>query len=266
MSDELQTFYAERSEEERLLHGIGQLEVVRTRELLTEILPAGPAVIYDVGGGTGHHAGWLAEQGHTVHLLDPVRDHVERAATNHRSLASAQIGDARGLPWPDCSGDVVLLMGPLYHLAERHDRLKALQEARRVVTQNGILFAVIIPRWASALVGMIRGWTYDSTYASMVREELITGVHRRPSTWPRLFMDGFFHSRTDIEAEVSAAGFELEGCRSIEGPAWLSEDFDASWRDAAKRLRILELSRHAENDPDMFGASPHIAVVCRPAG
>jgi SAM-dependent methyltransferase len=266
MNDELQAFYSERSEAARLLHGIGQLEAVRTRELLTKILPAVPAVVYDVGGGTGHHAAWLADQGHTVHLLDPVRDHVERASSDHRSLASAQIGDARALPWPDRSGDVVLLMGPLYHLAERHDRLRALQEARRVISKNGRLFAVIVPRWSSTLVGMMHGWTYDSDYAAMVRQEIVTGLHRRPSTWPRLFVDGFFHSRSEIEAEVSVTGFELERCAAIEGPAWMSQDFNASWQDAAKRQRILELSRHAENDPDLFAASPHVAIVCRPAG
>jgi hypothetical protein len=77
-------------------------------------------------------------------------------------------------------------------------------------------------------------------------------------------MNGFFHSRTDIEAEVSAAGFELERCTSIEGPAWMSQDFDASWQDEGKRQCILEVSRLAENDPDLFAASPHVAIVCRP--
>jgi hypothetical protein len=110
--------------------------------------------------------------------------------------------------------------------------LTALQEARRVMRKSGLLFAVIIPRWASALVGMMRGWTYDSDYASMVRQETVTGVHRRPGTWPRLFMDGLFHSRSEIEAEVSATGFELKRCASIEGPAWMSQDFDACWQDA----------------------------------
>src|ERR1700742_476509 len=77
MTDDLQTFYSSRPEAERLLRGIGQLEAVRTRELLTEILPPSPAVVYDVGGGTGYYAAWLAAQGHTVHLLDPVAAHVE---------------------------------------------------------------------------------------------------------------------------------------------------------------------------------------------
>lgn len=263
MSD-LQHFYSIRPEDERLRHGIGQLESVRTRELLASVLPPVPATIYDVGGGTGHYAGWLAEQGYTVHLLDLVPEHVHRAAAEHPRLASAVVGDAHALPWPDRSADVVLLMGPLYHLPTREDRLQALAEARRVLKSEGLLFGVIIPRWASALGGMLRGWTDDPEYARMVREEITTGLHRRPESWPQLFVDGFFHSQTDLQTELAATGFHRLRTAAIEGPAWMWRDFDEAWRDPARRERILEMARRAEHDSEVLAASPHVAVVCRP--
>jgi len=40
-----------------------------------------------------------------------------------------------------------------------------------------VLFAVIIPRWASALVGLQHGWADDPDYSSMVMQELATGLH-----------------------------------------------------------------------------------------
>jgi hypothetical protein len=39
-------------------------------------------------------------------------------------LASAGVGDARQLDWPDASVDAALLLGPLYHLTGRGDRLR----------------------------------------------------------------------------------------------------------------------------------------------
>jgi len=57
----------------------GQLEFLRTQQLLRRRLPPPPARILDVGGGTGIHARWLAAAGYTVHLIDPVPGHVERA-------------------------------------------------------------------------------------------------------------------------------------------------------------------------------------------
>ncbi|KRE97675.1 hypothetical protein ASG87_15615 [Frateuria sp. Soil773] len=262
---ELEGFYADRPEAERLFRGTGQLELVRTRELLDSVLPAAPAVVYDVGGGTGHHAAWLAGRGYEVHLIDPVPEHVARASREYGTLASVQVGDARSLPWPDASANAVLLMGPLYHLVERSDRLLALREARRVLAKHGVLFAVVVPRWASALVGMQHGWTYDGSYAAMVHRELSTGQHRRPGEWPRLLMDCFFHDSSDIEAELSATGFESIRCRAIEGPAWMSQDFDTSWQDPTRREQILELSRAAENVPELLAASPHVAVIARAA-
>lgn len=252
-----------RPEGERLQRGIGQLESVRTRELLASVLPPAPATICDVGGGTGHYAGLLAEQGYVVHLLDPVPEHVRRAAAEHPRLASAVVGDGRALPWPDESADAVLLMGPLYHLTSREDRLQALREARRVLKPDGLLFAVIIPRWASALIGMLRGWMEDAEYAEMVREEITTGLHRQPSSWPRLFMDGWFHSQADIEAELSESGFRRLHTAAIEGPAWMWRDFDEAGQDPARRERILHLARLAEHDPEVLATSPHVAVICR---
>ncbi|MEU6064431.1 hypothetical protein ABZ864_07975 [Streptomyces sp. NPDC047082] len=40
--------------------------------MLRRLLPAAPAHVLDVGGGSGVHAQWLVRDGHTVELLDPV--------------------------------------------------------------------------------------------------------------------------------------------------------------------------------------------------
>jgi ubiquinone/menaquinone biosynthesis C-methylase UbiE len=100
-----------------LEHDMGHDEgtrLTRTRhgrmELLARYLPAPPARILDVGGGTGVHAIWLAERGYEVHLIDPVPLHVERARVYNRFTVAE--GDARDLAQPDCSADVVLLLGP----------------------------------------------------------------------------------------------------------------------------------------------------------
>ena len=255
------SFYSERGEHERLARGIGRLEAVRTIELLARYLPAAPAVVYDLGGATGYYARWLGERGYAVHLIDAVAAHVEAARRHCPQLASATVGDARRLPWTDRSADAVLFMGPMYHLTERRDRIAALAEARRVLRPGGVLFGVVIPRWASTLIGMLRGWVYDDDYAAMVRQEILTGRHARPPSWPRLFMDGFFHSTGDLDGEVAEAGFAMRCRLAIEGPAWMAQEFDLAWDDPPKRERILELSRLAERDDDIVAGSPHVAFV-----
>src|SRR5215469_3043278 len=82
----------------RLLDGLGQLELVRTREIVRRHLPPGSLRILDVGGATGVHADWLAADGHQVHLVDPVASQVALALESPQALAgriTAEVGDAR---------------------------------------------------------------------------------------------------------------------------------------------------------------------------
>lgn len=128
-----------------------RLEFVRTQELLRARLPAAPAQVLDVGGGTGAHAAWLAGDGHEVHLVDVVPDHFREATNAARALTgsfTAAVGDARGLDADDASTDVCLLLRPLYHLPEAADRAAALAEAVRVTRSGGLVAAAAISRFA----------------------------------------------------------------------------------------------------------------------
>ncbi len=123
---EVLEFYESGREEGRLEdHALaGPLELARTLELLQQHLPPPPASVLDVGGGPGVYSRWLLERRHRVRLVDPARRHVERA----RSMGiDARVGHAGRLEETDASVDVVLLMGPLYHLLEADDRMVALR-------------------------------------------------------------------------------------------------------------------------------------------
>jgi ubiquinone/menaquinone biosynthesis C-methylase UbiE len=97
--DPILDHYAQFDEDTRLSGAFGEFECVRTRELIARYLPAAPAEIIDVGGGTGAYAFWLAGHGHRVHLVDLVPRHIEiaaaRQATHAPALISISVGDAR---------------------------------------------------------------------------------------------------------------------------------------------------------------------------
>ncbi len=155
-ADEVQHFYDEADEAGRLFAGPGPLERARTQDVLARHFPPPPARVLDVGGGTGVYARWLAERGYAVHLYDVVPRHVEAARRDPGPrLAGAEVGDARQLPEADASADA--LLGPLYHLTTREDRVRALAEARRVLRPGGVVVAAAISRYASLLDGLFRG-------------------------------------------------------------------------------------------------------------
>src|SRR6266851_297053 len=223
-ADEILAYYGRGLEDERLDQDRGKLERWRTQELLLRYLPAPPAIVLDVGGATGHYALWLAEQGYEVHLVEPVPLHVDTArrrseAQAHAPLASITQGDARHLPWPAAEVDVVLLLGPLYHLPDRSERLEALREAWRVLRPNGIVLVAAISRFASALDGLVSHFFADPSYAPIVWQDLANGQHRGIER--AYFTNAYLHHPTELAPDLADAGFGDTQVMPLEGPGWL---------------------------------------------
>ena len=85
LSNEALSHYERGEEDRRLSQGVGQLELARTQELLSRFLPTPPAVIFDVGGGSGVYAFWLAQQGYEFHLIDAVPLHIQQAQNSSQA-------------------------------------------------------------------------------------------------------------------------------------------------------------------------------------
>lgn len=268
LSNELQNYYAVYSEDRRLTAGAGLVEAARTREIIGRWLKPPPTVVFDVGGGPGAYALWLAREGYDVHLIDPVSLHIEHALrasagqTEHL-LASVAIGDARHLEYRNGVADAVLLLGPLYHLTRRTDRMLALREARRVLVDGGLVIAAAISRFASTLDGIWRDLLADPEFEKIVVRDLDDGQHRNSTNNRSYFTTAFFHHPDELRAEVEDAGFQLEAILAVEGPGWLLHDLDAFWADKNRRFRLLEALRRIEDEPSLLGASAHLLAVGR---
>ncbi|MCC5642981.1 class I SAM-dependent methyltransferase [Nostoc sp. CHAB 5824] len=264
--DEVLAHYERGLEAERLSKRTNPIELVRTQELLSRYLPPPPAVIFDVGGGSGIYACWLAQLGYKVHLIDPVPLHVEQARSTSQlqpdyPLASAEVGDARQLNQANNSVDAVLLFGPLYHLIERSDRLAALHKANRVLKNGGLVFAVACSRFASLLDGLFRGWLDDPEFVEIVHRDLLEGQHRNPSNHPAYFTTAFFHHPDELKAEVEEVGLSCEKLLAIEGPGKLLQNFEEHWSEPSRRERLLQAIRWLETEPSTLGVSAHIMAI-----
>ncbi len=259
--DEIIRYYERAAESDRLLIGSGLLEWERNREIISRHLPAAPARIVDIGGGPGAYAGWLASLGHQVHLLDPVEKHVSAAA--RLNLAGVVQGDARRLPWPDGFAQAALLLGPLYHLVERPDRVAALEEARRVVGGGGFVFAAAISRWASLLHSLVDGFVDDDAFWPVLERDLAEGVHRNDTGEERYFTTAAFHKPSELRQEMADSGLSDISVLGVEGPAWLAKEFDLRWQDTGRRDRLRKLARLVEEDEEVMGASLHLMAVGR---
>src|SRR5688572_19360240 len=255
-------------EAERLTAGAGALERVRTEHIIARYLAPPPGRVLDVGGGPGTYAEWLLRQGYDVELIDPVPTHIEQASGRFQQYGGrgvARLGDARELDVADASCACVLLLGPLYHLTERDDRVRALAEARRVLRPDGVAFVAAISRFASLLDGFSRQLIRDPYFVSILERDVTDGQHRNVSD-ADYFTTAFLHRPEELTSEIDDADLQLEALLAVEGPFWFMNGFAELWHDAGTARLMLELLARIEGEPALLGASAHwLAVVRRPA-
>jgi SAM-dependent methyltransferase len=180
-----------------------------------------------------------------------------------RPIATARVADARKIEEKDGATDVVLLLGPLYHLTERSDRMQALRETYRALKPGGWLFAAAINRFASLMDSLRHGFFDDPAFAPILERDVAEGQHRNPTGNPMYFSTAFFHRPSELAAEIREAGFRLEKGVGIEGPGWMAEEFDSLWADERRRARLLEYVRKVEHEPELMGVSAHLMGIAR---
>ncbi|YCK37582.1 class I SAM-dependent methyltransferase [Actinomadura sp. ATCC 39365] len=257
---EVLAYYAQDLEHDRLREGRGRLEFWRTQDVLRRTLPPAPARVLDVGGGTGVHAEWLLADGYEVELLDPVPLHVERAA--RVPGLRARVGDARRLPVPDGGADAVLLLGPLYHLADRADRLRVLSEARRAVRPGGLVAAATINRYAAVLDTVNLGTYLEERQREAAHAAAADGVMLSP----RRGFSAYFHHPDEVAAEFADAGLPGTARYGLEGTFWLHGDVNDWLDDPERRALLLDAQRSMESEPSLLGASGHLLTVAHRPG
>lgn len=259
---ELLAYYAQGRERDRLLSGVGAVEFARTVDILTRSVPATRAVIADIGGGPGAYTDWLVVLGHHVIHRDVVPGHVDQVKERHGAAVDTAVGDARELDLSEESVDAVLLLGPLYHLPQEIERLRALQEAHRVVRRGGVVYAAAISRWAPRLQGVLVNRVHEK-YPEILR--LLDDMEQ--SGWMEPLepggFNGYAHTPDQLRGEVEASGLVVEQLLAIEGLSFALPDLDEHMADEAKRSLLLDCLRAVESEPSLLGASPHIMAVGR---
>ena len=258
----LRAYYERGLERERLSDGRGDLEFTRTTEIVLRRLPAAPAVVADIGGGPGRYSLWLASLGYRVEHRDLIPLHVEQLAADAAQVPGIHtaVGDVRDLDLPGASADAVLLLGPLYHLTGRADRVRALRECARIVRPGGAVFAAAITRWAARIDGMLRERLY---LQSPLVVDLIDEVDRT-GMLPPLQEGGFTafcHRPGELREEMAEAGLAVVDLVSVEGPAFILGDLDARMADPVDRSVALGVARAIEGVPELVGFGPHLIAT-----
>jgi len=260
---EMQGFY-QNSYDENGRMSRNLLEYLRCKEIIGRCLGGETLRIADVGGATGAFSFWLAEQGHSVSLLDYTPRHIaqakEKSAALGIPLQACDCGDAKKLPYADESFDLLLLMGPLYHMQRAADRLQSLKEAQRVLKKGGIVICESISRYANIFEGFRDNLVENEQFAGILDENLATGMHNPGDTL--FFTTAFFHTPGLLKSEAEQAGFSVLDLVAVEGFAQ-TLDADSWLADDEKKEILLRYIRKTERIPELLGVSGHHMLIGR---
>ena len=136
---ELITYYNKFNEDKRLTTKHGQVEFLTAIKYINNYLKDKDKII-DIGAGTGAYSIYFYDLGYDVTSVELVKHNI-RVIEKKRPDIKTYNGNALDLSkFKDNSFDIVLLFGPMYHLINEEDKVKALKEAKRVVKDNGYIF------------------------------------------------------------------------------------------------------------------------------
>ena len=136
-------FYSHYDEEGRLLSKSHLPEYLITMEYIEKYLKSN-AKILEIGAGTGRYSIALAEKGYEVDAVELVEHNIKIMKKKVKPYHKIHIynGNACNLSFLESNSyDMVLLLGPMYHLFEENDKHKAVREAIRVAKKGAVVFA-----------------------------------------------------------------------------------------------------------------------------
>ncbi len=138
----LRAYYENYDEDGRLTSRHGRVEFLTTVRYIEKYIAPGSRIL-EIGAGTGRYSHYFARMGYAVDAVELIEHNIDvfRANTEPGETVTVRQGDAADLSFiPDQTYDIVLLLGPMYHLFTEETRSRALSESVRTAKRGGVIF------------------------------------------------------------------------------------------------------------------------------
>ena len=254
----LTEFYSNYDEEGRLLSKHGSVEYLTTMRYIGMYLKPGMRIL-EIGAATGRYSHALARIGYRVDAVELVQHNIDLFKANTKPGEDITItqGNAKDLHFlQDNSYDLVLLLGPMYHLFSVEEQKQALSEALRVTKPGGILMAAYCGNDATMVQYCFgRGMLKEKRY-----QELVNPVTFKASSDPAELFE--LYRKEDIDALME--GFRTQRLHYV-GTDMATNYMRSCIDEMDEALFDLYLKYHFVicERSDMVGVSHHILDIHR---
>lgn len=256
---ELEEYYNKFNEEKRLNSRHGQVEFRTSLKYIHKYIdtqiPPQEFKILDIGAGTGRYSVALAEEGYDVTAVELVKYNLGILKSKNSSVKAMQ-GNALNLKkLASDQFDLTLLFGPMYHLFGFEDKLKALNEAKRVTKPGGI----ILVAYCMNEYGVLTYAFKEKHVLECVEAKRFTEDFHTISSKENLYD----YVRTEDIAQLNAAaGLERLQIISPDGPANYMRLFLNQLTEEEFEYFIQYHMSTCER-PDLIGAGAHTLDILK---
>jgi S-adenosylmethionine-dependent methyltransferase len=242
-----------------------RLEFGLTVRLLDRLVPPRSRIL-DVGGGPGRYSFDLAAKGHKVTLFDLSAGNIRFALAHARAtgltLAGAIQGDLLNL---DQFGlgtyDVLLCMGPMYHLLDEDERVRGIRLCLEALRPGGLLFVAFISAYAPLLECMRNRPEEVASHKDQLLRFLVDGRNIEGPDNPG-FTDAYFIRPDAIEPFMARFPLEKITLTGVEGiPSQTDRGIYAQGEAVVQAA--IDIAERTGSDPLTWASCDHLLYVGR---
>ncbi|MCR2044053.1 class I SAM-dependent methyltransferase [Anaerosalibacter massiliensis] len=249
--DRVSALYDIFDESTRLSTKATQIEFLTTIRQIEKHLKPGMKIL-DLGAGTGEYSLYFARNGFEVTAIELVEKHVMQIKEKINSEMSLQLfkGNAIDISMiEDKSYDIVLCFRPLYHLVKIEDRMKCIEEVKRVCKDNGKMFFAFI---SNDMVILTETMCYNSGF--------LNGDTYNHENFKLVDFPFVFHTVEDCRKLLRDSNLVINSEVAADGLSELLADKINNMDDESYRL-WLNYHYYCCEKPEFLGASNHLLFI-----
>lgn len=261
MKNKVVEYYENYNEEDRITtNNARKIEYLTTIKKFDEILK-GNLEILDCAAGTGAYAFYLADKGHTLTATDITPRHITYINEHLKDKAYTMktcVLDATDMScFADESFDVVLNMGPFYHILDENARKKCFEESLRVLKKDGYLAVAYIPRlYVNQMIAMSNVEYVDRKLLNQINR---TGVLKHDD--PKCFWtDTYYSSYEEMQELYKKYNLEIVTHFAQDGMAPLFHNTVDGWTDEQFNT-WLEYHLSVCTEKTIMDMSNHVMII-----
>lgn len=235
-----------------------QVEFITTTTYIDKYLKKGDKIL-EVGAGTGAYSIYYAKQGYEVESIELSEDNlaVLKSKITPELNIKAHHGNAIDLSrYEDNTFDITLVLGPLYHIFNKSERQKVIEEAIRVTKKDGIIYYAYI---LTDLTILDWGFKRANLVPNFGNNKMVDEHYKAINREEQIFYMSYM---SEVESELNLPSITIEDYIATDGAGRLIKDTINEMDDETYR-HYINYHLSICNRRDLIGYSGHILAIVK---